>query len=406
MRNIIIKSLYVIACCMPAALFANPAYVTQDFNVFSNTIQAELSKNRNASVASSDPILIRDLVFKQFCATMQNIGETKTTPAYKNTADSIYYNPKHSAFVHVVCDWWLGNYKDSFKTRSTQDEKTYFLKDSWTSLGVYWQSEWDNQCNPSFGMNDCDVSGVFTSIMQRILNDMFDIKQAAVYGWIYIKDGTIEEKINNLWQQMFVGIQLCPNNKCDYPKTENRLKAYFKRGNSLLQRLDIIHWDYIKDIVSEKKMEDEDIDCSYPRKQDAQYHIFICGFGSQDRNSLDTFALMVNNELFFYRLFMAQYMWWIQSEKRILPAWYTSLERYAGKTADIIATTQQQIARTQDAVDLSTKMLREMYATFPIHIWLLIYYEDIYRLRKELAKVVTPLYTLYDKLRNVQKKDD
>jgi hypothetical protein len=51
---------------------------------------------------------------------------------------------------------------------------------------------------------------------------------------------------------------------------------------------------------------------------------------------------------------------------------------------------------------MSIKMLREMYTTFPIHIWLLIYYEDLYRFRKELAKVVTPLYTLYDKLRNVQ----
>jgi len=51
------------------------------------------------------------------------------------------------------------------------------------------------------------------------------------------------------------------------------------------------------------------------------------------------------------------------------------------------------------------KSLREMAVTFPIHIGLLIYYEDLYRLRKELVKMVTPLYTLSEKLRNVQKKD-
>ena len=63
------------------------------------------------------------------------------------------------------------------------------------------------------------------------------------------------------------------------------------------------------------------------------------------------------------------------------------------------------MAWTDDAVQLSMKMIREMYATFTIHIGLLIYYEDLYRLRQELGKVVTPMYTLYDKLRNVQAKD-
>lgn len=93
------------------------------------------------------------------------------------------------------------------------------------------------------------------------------------------------------------------------------------------------------------------------------------------------------------------------AERRLLGDEYTELSRSTEKTADIVAKTQQHIAWTQDAVDMSMRSLREMAATFPIHIGLLIYYEDLYRLRKELVKMVTPLYTLSDKLRNVQKKD-
>lgn len=54
---------------------------------------------------------------------------------------------------------------------------------------------------------------------------------------------------------------------------------------------------------------------------------------------------------------------------------------------------------------MSLSMLHELRVTFPLHIGLLVYYEDLFRLRKELIKAVTPLYTLYDKLKNVQKSD-
>jgi len=70
--------------------------------------------------------------------------------------------------------------------------------------------------------------------------------------------------------------------------------------------------------------------------------------------------------------------------------------------AKIISQTQQEMVWTDEAVFLSFKTLRDMYQTFPIHIALLAYYENLYDLRKQMAKIVTPLYTLYDKLRNVQ----
>lgn len=98
------------------------------------------------------------------------------------------------------------------------------------------------------------------------------------------------------------------------------------------------------------------------------YHIFLCGLYTQDQTSLAPFIAAVQNEIFFYRLFMAWYMGWVQSERRIQPDQYQNVQLYEARVTDIINNTQQQIARTQEAVDMSIKMLREMYTTFPIHI--------------------------------------
>ncbi len=45
-----------------------------------------------------------------------------------------------------------------------------------------------------------------------------------------------------------------------------------------------------------------------------------------------------------------------------------------------------------------------MQATFPVHIGLLAYYEDVLEFRKALVKIYTPIHQLYYKLRNVQQK--
>lgn len=330
---------------------------------------------------------------------MNKIGSSWQLPIYANPDSKIYYNPKQSAFIHIVC----GPYALTSDFGATnQSSKTYFFKDDWVTLGIHGQEQedptmQDNACRPDFGMTDCDIPEKFTAILHRILNDMFDIKQSQLYGGTSQADDP-KERFNTFTKNYFVGLELCPDKKCDYPKTENRLLAYFKKAEGLLKKLDIINQPYINEILKST-----DKECNYPRTDD--YNLIICGFGSEDTSSLESFVAMIENEIFFYRLFMAHYMWWIAAERRLLNETDSWLNRSAEKTTEIIAKTQQQIAWTQDAVEMSMRSLREMATTFPIHIWLLIYYEDLYRLRKELVKIVTPLYTLSEKLRNVQKKD-
>lgn len=50
------------------------------------------------------------------------------------------------------------------------------------------------------------------------------------------------------------------------------------------------------------------------------------------------------------------------------------------------------------------KTLQNMQATFPIHIGLLAYYEDVLAFRKSIVQIYTPIHQLYYKLRNVQEK--
>jgi hypothetical protein len=50
-------------------------------------------------------------------------------------------------------------------------------------------------------------------------------------------------------------------------------------------------------------------------------------------------------------------------------------------------------------------MLKELQYTFPIHIWFLMYSEDIYKFNWSIVKLLTPIDVLQHTFRNVQKKD-
>jgi hypothetical protein len=399
-RQNLIKILLCVLALILSHIFvsAQDIQTTADFSVFTTAMQKQLDLVSAQSDNSRKPLVIRERVFRDFCSVIKTIG-TETIPAYQDSAEKIIYYPKQSIFVHILC--WPFDFNSELGNFAVGDwqDKQYFLKDDRQTLSIHRRSSdpnqpSDNTCDPLGTMESCDIAKKFTSVMHDILNDMFDIKQADIYGGL-VADPNVDTKtrIDNFISRNFVWLELCPDKKCEYPKTKNRLQAYFKRGEWLLKSLTILNWPYINNQIPDPK------NCSLPFT--SEYKVFLCAY-SQDVSSLALFVAAIQNEMFFYRLFMAWYMWWIQAERRLQPDQYRDTQVYEPKVIDIINKTQQQIARTQEAVDMSFKLLREMYATFPIHIWLLVYYEDLYRFRKELVKVVTPLYTLYDKLRNVQ----
>jgi hypothetical protein len=75
------------------------------------------------------------------------------------------------------------------------------------------------------------------------------------------------------------------------------------------------------------------------------------------------------------------------------------------KNIDIlIKESSNQYLRSRDALSLTFRLMRDTYMAYPFHVGFLMYQEDLDGFGKLLAKITTPIYTLYDKLRHVQTK--
>ena len=108
-----------------------------------------------------------------------------------------------------------------------------------------------------------------------------------------------------------------------------------------------------------------------------------------------SFVNLVYNELFYYRLFMGYYMIMIQRYPGLAPMGYSTISRDFST----------EYTWTKDALSLSLRMMRDTYMAFPFHVGFSMYQEDLDGFGKSLANIAPPIYTLYDKLRNVQKPE-
>jgi len=64
---------------------------------------------------------------------------------------------------------------------------------------------------------------------------------------------------------------------------------------------------------------------------------------------------------------------------------------------------QQEIKIAEEALEIALDDLQDFAATYPLHIGLVMYQEELKTFRDKYAvKMVTPFYTLYEKFRNVQ----
>jgi len=70
-----------------------------------------------------------------------------------------------------------------------------------------------------------------------------------------------------------------------------------------------------------------------------------------------------------------------------------------------IGSLTREIDLSRQAVNTMQQTITNFHATFPIHIGLRAYHEDVLSMRKAMAKIYTPVHQLYYKLRNVQKKE-
>lgn len=63
---------------------------------------------------------------------------------------------------------------------------------------------------------------------------------------------------------------------------------------------------------------------------------------------------------------------------------------------------QLEVDVNTQAIQQDFKIIRKLISSFPIHIGLVAYLEDLVNFRGELTKLYTPIHQMYYKLRNTQ----
>jgi hypothetical protein len=116
---------------------------------------------------------------------------------------------------------------------------------------------------------------------------------------------------------------------------------------------------------------------------------------------------MLYNELFFYTLFTSiykEYLYRSRQYENNTPKIYNE-QGLTNKMAILFQRWRIEAQRSKiiTATSESIKQLWNLESSYPLHIWLLMYTEDLYNVRQSLTDIYLPLHQLHYKLENVQK---
>jgi len=367
-----------------------------DYNVYLNWVAKKLT--------NYEPDVPKDLIFV-FCNTLL------TSPDLVGIGGSYkqMYDPKQSLFMFSLCTNINPDFSQYFPYIFNNDGQ-YFKKYqfSWFAMNM-------DTCDPTKSMVSCDLSTHIPDIFQRLINDYVNIKQADVY-WLKTKkywedDKTsLDDQANAFLQDRFFGTKFCDtewevDGECRYPKSLRQMKSYLRKSEKLYNEVEIVDYDQIFNDFQNytpKYPEDDEInECANEQVFSKNYNIIMCWLYGEEY-PMRAFSTLLYNELFFYRLFVTYYSSFIYLDSDLSSA--KTIQQWKSIAGINISKMNQHLDWTQKAIWLSLRMLNEMYVSFPLHIWFLLYHEELLTLRKELAKIVTPVYTLFDKLQNAQEK--
>ena len=305
-----------------------------------------------------------------------------------------YYMPDKSIFMHSICsqlDW----YSDYF-----HDDLLRYLKD-W-----YFDEIVDSnitKCDFNTDMNECDFSYMMPIIFSYIIDEYSNIKLANIY-WLSKKDlheSIVEFSNTYFWDpddiwcdwMIYLNRELVEDEDrihCQHPNTYEYLMSYLVQINQLLQDSKILDGFTILE-------EDTDQDCRISFDSD----IIACSLTNNDFHWENIKNLFLN-ETMFYNLFLTYYMEnsWRPS---LLEFWPTSNISWRTQELSIqLIRLENELSISKQSINKTLEILYNVYITFPVHIWLVAYREDMIRFRDEFAKIYTPVYQMYSRFRNVQ----
>lgn len=270
-------------------------------------------------------------------------------------------------------------------------------------------------CDRSTNLNSCPLSTYLSKVFHIIINDYVNSKIANIYGNMSelsiqdeIKEWQIQTGINNFSDYYFSKCGSITGNSefiyinkdqvdggdknyCSHPNTYKVLSNYIensyqKTKNNKIISYDILNnevsrWSFLwSSLLSNCSKWDDGLDCA-----------------------LDDFRHLMLNELMFYGLFMEFYGHYVVSSEQF---WPLTIGKDKIVTQEILDEewwkAQVELEVATNAIQQDFKIIRNLFAKFPIHIALVAYLEDLVRFRNTLVKLYTPIHQMYYKLRNTQ----
>ncbi len=375
-----VQKFFVVICCFLGLNFTF---------VFANSLDTYIVSLQSSLVFDDAQKVTTKQIIQTYCSALQE------HPSF--AGEDFVYASQQSAFVFLLCshvhtvsfdeDLWFSSQR-FFQWTSSATNKWIFRVSSFSGMGIS-----NPECSTMTNMNGCDLSKVLPPLFTTLLNDYTNLKEASLYGVTDVSSDkeTIVGLVNGFAAQYFTpGTVVCGDGS-RYPKTCRVMQNYLRSAVSTFANVKLFYpWvlaNWADDLVWS---------CSLGRDD---YALIPCGLFADTRDSLQWFTALLYNEQFYYRLFLNYYTLVITANPQIVSSSPAEISRDLFKKKTRLTT---ESIRSQKAISSSIRSLRDIYAAFPLHIWFMMYQEDIVSFGKRLASLAEPLYTLYDKLRNVQ----
>lgn len=305
---------------------------------------------------------------------------------FKDAGDQgLYYDPQQSLFLGLLCN------------QSAPREKTSKLV-RWYD----WSDLWLSGCDRDGNMTSCDFSVFLPKLFAIVMNDLSKLKVSQLYSFEWSSPEEAAKAFSDTYfgpgdticgskNLFYLGVTEWSDKEapCLHPQTHTILVQYIQQSKQIADQTTYI--DASKLFTAKPK------DCD---KNSDQF--LLCAYTNTNSTySREAFHNTVYNELLFYKLLIS-----IASDRFKYPE-FNKFRVYSDTSEEArqeIIRLSQEASLSQDAIIYMEKTLQNMQATFPVHIGLLAYYEDVLEFRKALVKIYTPIHQLYYKLRNVQQK--
>lgn len=337
-------------------------------------------------------------VLKNFCTAA-------AATANGFTDGSVYYTPQYSVFLGILCKPLKIDtfFDDTYLPENIDKNRNKF---PWVP----------SNCDPSsstwWDLKNCDLSKLLIALFTATMND----HSALAMWWRAMSDKNIDNVIKNFstayfwtsicWDKIpYIGNKsVAWAEACAHPKTHKYLKDTITNFQKQIEKIQTLNTKKIPDITkdAENCVSENNEVLSFP-------NIFLCSYTSNTTpNQSALQSNILYNELMYYRILANRLI--LQYTNDNVWLWEVKFVQSVNtNSADITKTYSHELLALRKEIELSKKALTttqktiaNFQASFPLHVWLLAYYEDILAIRKSFVKIYTPIHQLYYTLRNVQ----